>query len=401
MKKSETSSVSLDELLTRGVDSIYPSTLEIKKTLLSGKKFRLYQGFDPTGTQLHIGHTVALWKLRQFQQLGHEVIFLIGDGTGQAGDPSGKTTARDRFLTRDELRANARDYVHQASKIVQFDGPNPVKILYNGDWLNKLGLVEILNLAGHFSVQQLLERDMFQNRMKKGETINLREFLYPLLQGYDSVAMNVDLEIGGTDQTFNMLAGRLLVKAMLGKEKFVLTVPLLTDAHGKKIGKTEGNVIGITDRPNELFGKIMALADSVIGPAFELITPIPMGEVNQIKTKLNDPKTNPMEFKKKLAHTLVSLYHSIDEASKAQKYFEQTVQHRQLPMENVESFSTTDHQFSSVALKSGLVTSMSELKRLVKQGGVYINNERVTDINRELKDGDIIRRGSHRIVKVN
>src|SRR5258708_5231076 len=216
----------IDGVLIRGVAQILPTKEGLAK-LMAKKKITLYQGFDPTGTQLHIGHAVALRKLRQFQDLGHHVIFLIGDGTGQAGDPSGKKQTREKFFTNQELRENAKGYVMQASKIVRFDGENPVEILYNGDWLNKLKLVDILTIAQNFSVQQLIERDMFQERIKKNESINLREFLYPLLQGYDSVAMKVDLELGGTDQTFNMLAGRTLVKSFLNKEKFVMSVPLL------------------------------------------------------------------------------------------------------------------------------------------------------------------------------
>src|SRR3989344_3164145 len=248
----------IEELLTRGVDKIYPSKEEHEKVLRSGKKLKLYQGFDPTGTELHIGHMVGLRKLRQWQDLGHHVIFLIGDGTGQAGDPSGKTRAREKFLTNEELRRNAVDYIKQAGKIVRFEGKNPVEILFNGDWLNKLTLVEILNIMDHVSFQQIFERDLFQERIKKGEEIKFREFFYPLLQGYDSVSMGVDLELGGSDQTFNMLVGSKLVSEMLHKDKFVMTTPLLTDSRGVKIGKTEGNVIALTDSPNDLFGKIMA-----------------------------------------------------------------------------------------------------------------------------------------------
>ncbi|OGI83649.1 tyrosine--tRNA ligase, partial [Candidatus Nomurabacteria bacterium RIFCSPHIGHO2_12_FULL_40_77] len=232
MKSKNTDKVG--ELLTRGVDKIYPSKEKLEEVLRSDKKLRLYQGFDPTGDKLHIGHMVGFRKHRQWQDLGHEVIFLIGDGTGQAGDPSGRKKTREKFFTQAELRANAKDYLAQAKKIVRFDGENPVKILYNADWLNKLNLVDILDIAQHFSVQQLIERDMFQDRLKKGESINLREFLYPLLQGYDSVAMDVDLELGGSDQTFNMLCGRHLMKAMKNKEKFVMTTPLLEDAKGLK-----------------------------------------------------------------------------------------------------------------------------------------------------------------------
>lgn len=202
----------VDELLTRGVDTVYPTKETLEKVLRSGKKLTLYQGFDPTGIQMHIGHMVGLRKLAQFQKLGHKVIFLIGDGTGLAGDPSGKTRARDKFLSRGELRQNARDYVQQASKIVNFEGENPIEIRYNGDWLTKLTLQDLLEIAGNFTLQQLEERDLFEKRKKEGLPINMREFMYPLLQGYDSVAMEVDLEIGGSDQMFNMLAGRTLVQ---------------------------------------------------------------------------------------------------------------------------------------------------------------------------------------------
>src|SRR3989338_4578313 len=246
----------IDELLTRGVDRIYPSKEALEQILRSGKKIKLYQGFDPTGAKLHIGHMVGFRKHRQWQDLGHEVIFLIGDGTGEAGDPTGKKKTREKFFTSEELRENAKGYLAQASKVVRFDGPNPIKIMYNGDWLNKLTKTDILNIAEHFSLQQLLERDMFQERMKAGEEINMREFLYPLLQAYDSVAMEVDLELGGSDQTFNMLAGRMLLREMKNKEKFVMTTPLLSDSKGVKIGKSEGNVIGLTDNPSDTFGKI-------------------------------------------------------------------------------------------------------------------------------------------------
>ena len=311
----------IENLLTRGVDKIYPSKDFLEKELLSGRKIRLYQGFDPTGTKLHIGHMVGLRKHRQWQDMGHEVIFLIGDGTGQAGDPSGKKKTREKFFTQEELRANAIDYLSQASKVVRFDGPNPIKIMYNSDWLNKLTLVDILGIAQNFSVQQLIERDMFQDRLKNGETINLREFLYPLLQGYDSVAMEVDLELGGSDQTFNMLAGRTLLKAMKNKEKFVMTTPLLADSKGVKIGKSEGNAIGLTDEPSDLFGKIMSLGDDAIIPMFTLLTDVPLAEIETF-----DITKEPMALKMRVAHTIVANLHSFEMAKKAELDFTNTFQ---------------------------------------------------------------------------
>lgn len=371
----------IDHLLTRGVDTIYPNREALEKVLRSGKKLRLYQGFDPTGTQLHIGHAVAMRKLREWQDLGHHVIFLIGDGTGQAGDPSGKKKTREKFMTRDELRTNAVDYVKQASKIVRFDGNNPVEILYNGDWLNKLKLVDILDIAGHFSWQQLAERDLYQERIKKGETLNFREAMYPLLQGYDSVAMKVDLEMGGTDQTFNMLAGRMLVREMLQKEKFVMTVPLLTDAKGVKIGKSEGNVIGLTDAPNDFYGKIMALGDDAIIPCFTLLTDLSDDEITTMKTAM-EVGENPMAFKKLLAFELTKEFNSENAAKDAQKEFETRFQKGNISGATLPLVSMTKQKTNSSIYESlvsfGLASSKSEAKRLVEQKAVRINGVLVT-----------------------
>lgn len=390
----------IEHLLTRGVDKIYPIREVLEKILRSGKKLKLYQGFDPTGDKLHIGHAVGFRKLRQWQDLGHEVIFLIGDGTGQAGDPSGKKTARDKFFTRDELRQNGKDYVLQSSKIVRFDGPNPIKILYNGDWLNKLGLVEILNIAGHFTLQQMLERDLYQERLKSGVDLSLREFMYPLLQGYDSVAMEVDLELGGSDQTFNMLAGRKLVSQMLHKEKFVMTVPLLTDAKGTKIGKTEGNVIGLTDAPIDFFGKIMALGDDAIVNCFTLLTDTPIEEIDGMKKKMGAGE-NPMVFKKLLAFELTKQFNSEKNAAAAQAAFEQTFQDRQVPTD-VPEFATGQTEWSPIDLlvATKLASSKSEAKRLIEQGAVEINGVlcQVTGIT--IKNNDILKVGKKKFLRI-
>lgn len=392
----------IDVLLTRGVDKIYPSREALEKVLRSGKKLKLYQGFDPTGTKLHIGHTVGFRKLRQWQDLGHEVIFLIGDGTGQAGDPSGKKTAREKFFTREELRQNGKDYVMQSSKIMRFDGPNPVKILYNGDWLNKLGLVEILDIAGHFTLQQMLERDLYQERLKTEVDLSLREFLYPLLQGYDSVAMAVDLELGGSDQTFNMLAGRKLVKAMLGKEKFVMTVPLLTDAKGTKIGKTEGNVIGITDPPNEFFGKIMSLGDDAILNSFTLLTDTPVETIEEMKKKMEKGE-NPMTFKKKLAFELTKQFNSENAARVAQEQFERVHQKGENP-ENAAEFSTSQNDWNPIDLLvvTKLANSKSDAKRLLEQKAIELNSLLITSHLSLLtiSDGDILKVGKKKFLKI-
>lgn len=393
----------IDEILTRGVDHIYPTREALEKVLRSGKKLRLYQGFDPTGTQLHIGHAVAIRKLRQFQDLGHHVIFLIGDGTGQAGDPSGKMKARGLFMSREELRKNARDYVAQAGKIVRFGGDNPIELLHNSDWLNNLKLLDILTIAQHFSLQQMIERDMYQERMKAGDTINLREFMYPLLQGYDSVAMSVDLELGGTDQTFNMLAGRTLVKAMQRREKFVMTVPLLEDAKGVKIGKTEGNVIGITDPPNEFFAKIMALGDDAIFPCFTLVTGVPMEKIEEMKRKMKAGE-NPMTFKKQLAFELTKQFNGENEARSSQTEFEKIIQQKELPRLNVSihESSQTRANIIDLVVETKLASSKSEAKRLLEQGAIEINGKAVNhqSLTVKLNNGDIIKVGKKRFIKI-
>ena len=384
----------IDELLTRGVDKIYPSKESLKQILLSGKKLKLYQGFDPTSNKLHIGHMVGLRKHRQWQDLGHEVIFLIGDGTGEAGDPTGKKKTREKFFTSEELRANAKDYLTQAKKIVHFHGNNPIKVMYNGDWLNKLTKTEILNIAQHFSVQQLIERDMFQERLKEGVPINLREFLYPLLQAYDSVAMDVNLELGGSDQTFNMLAGRALMKAMKGKEKFVMTTPLLSDSKGIKIGKSEDNVIGLTDEPNDLFGKIMALGDDAIIPMFTLLTDVPDEEIRNFNLK-----KNAMNLKKRIAFILVTTLHGEKEAKEAEKSFTNTFQKGEIPQDIKEII--LKGRPIDIIIASGVVKTTSAARRLLGDGAVtdLINNKKII-LKDEFVSGHVYKIGKHGFIRI-
>ncbi len=384
----------ITELLTRGVDKIYPSREALEKVLRSGKKLKLYQGFDPTGDKLHLGHMVGLRKHRQWQDLGHEVIFLIGDGTGQAGDPTGKKKTREKFFSNTELRENAKGYLEQASKIVRFDGENPVKILYNGDWLNKLTLPEILNILGNFSEQQLVERDMFQERLKNQEEINMREFMYPVLQAYDSVAMDVDLELGGSDQTFNMLAGRTLMRKIKGKEKFVMTTPLLEDAKGVKIGKTEGNVIGLTDEPGELFGKIMALGDDAIVPMFTLLTDVPLEEIKKL-----DIKKDAMSLKKRVAKILVAALHSEKEAEQAEKNFANTFSKKEIP-KDIQEIKLGKNPLDTL-VSGKLATSISAARRLLEEGAVTdLTDDKKIGLKDKLISGHAYKIGKHKFVKI-
>lgn len=386
----------IKELLTRGVDKIYPSKEKLEEVLRSGKKLKLYQGFDPSGNQLHIGHMVGFRKHRQWQDLGHEVIFLIGDGTGQAGDPSGKHKTREKFFTGEELRNNAKDYLAQASKIVRFDGENPIKIMYNGDWLNKLTLINILDIAQHFSVQQLIERDMFQERLKKGESINLREFLYPLLQGYDSVAMEVDLELGGSDQTFNMLTGRTLLRAMKNKEKFVMTTPLLSDSKGVKIGKSEGNVIGLTDEASELFGKIMSLGDDAIIPMFTLLTDVPIEEIEKF-----DLKKDAMSLKKRVAQMIITQLHDEESAKHAEEAFSNTFQKGEIP-EDMTEIKSDGKSLMDLLVREKIVSSKGDFRRLIEENAVtnLDTDEKITDSNFIPEVGQKFRIGKKRFLKI-
>ena len=271
----------IEELLTRGVANIIPSKEELANVLKSGKKLRLYNGIDPTGLHLHLGHMVVLRKLRQFQDLGHETIVLIGDFTARIGDPTDKLSTRYK-LTKKQVEENAANYKKSISKILDLNKSN-IRFLHNETWTNKLKPEDMLELASNFTVSQLLERDMFQERTKMGKEIYLHEFLYPIFQAYDSVTMDVDMEIGGNDQTFNMLAGRTLMKKLKNKEKFVLATKLLTDPTGRKMGKTEGNLIALDEAPTEIFGKVMAWTDEIIGLGLELLTDVPTHEIQTTK----------------------------------------------------------------------------------------------------------------------
>lgn len=382
----------IEELLTRGVEKIYPSKETLEEVLRSGKKLRLYQGFDPTGTKLHLGHMVGLRKLAAWQALGHHVIFLIGDYTAMIGDPSGKLSLR-KTLTHEETLANAKNYKEQASKILKFDGNNPAEMLFNGDWLGKLSAIEFLRIAGNLTYSQVIERDMFQDRLKQGQDIYTNEFLYPVMQAYDSVAMNVDLEMGGKDQMFNMMIGRKLMRNMLKKEKFVMTMKLLEDKHGVKIGKTEGNAIAMDDKPEDLFGKIMAFPDEVVAQCFESLTTISLEEI---------PAKDPLIDKKRLAFEIVKDLNDEKKAKEAQKFWEETFQKKEIPEEMEEVKAKTGELLSEVLVKNKILASKSEWRRLVEGNGVHDleKNSTITDQNIKISENLTLKIGKKRFVKV-
>ncbi|MCL4382195.1 MAG: tyrosine--tRNA ligase [Patescibacteria group bacterium] len=366
----------IDELLTRGVEKIYPSKEALETVLRTGKKLRIYQGFDPTAPELHLGHMIGLRKLRQWQDLGHEVIFLIGDFTGMIGDPSGKDKTRIP-LTREQVLLNAKTYQEQARRVLRFSGENPVQLKFNSTWLGKLSAEELLRLTSNLTYQQVIERDMFQKRLEKKMDISLVEFFYPFMQGYDSVAMDIDVEVGGSDQLFNMMTGRDLMRKLKKKEKFVMTTPLLTDSSGRKIGKTTGNIITLTAPANDFYGLIMSLGDDVIVRCFEYLTDLPLDEVNEIREKIKKGE-NPMVYKKKLARKLTAMLNSEASAEEAEKEFERVHQKGQIP-EQVSIFKLSNKitDFYDLLVKSQIASSRGEAKRLIEQRAIKVNGKTV------------------------
>lgn len=374
----------IEEVLTRGVQQVLPSKKGLAD-LMAKKKITLYQGFDPSIPSLHLGNFVGIRKLAQFQKLGHKVIFLIGDFTGMIGDPTDKSASRKK-LTKKQVVENAGGWKKQIENIIDFEGENKVEIKYNSVWLSKLKFEEIIDLASNFTVQQLLERNFFQERIKRKKPIYFHEFLYPLMQGYDSVKMGVDLEIGGNDQLFNMMAGRMLMKTMKSKEKFVLTMKLLVDPTGKKMGKTEGNVINLTDSAENIFGKIMALPDSLLNAEVELLTDLP---IDFTKDK------NPLDAKKAVAFEVVKQVHGRDGANKAQDHFEKTFQKRE---PNYAKSVPTGRNLVEVVGK--VVGSKSEAKRLILQGGVDVDEKTVSDPTHKIKGEEKLKIGKKTFVRV-
>ncbi|MDD5145425.1 MAG: tyrosine--tRNA ligase [Candidatus Pacebacteria bacterium] len=401
--KTETDPQKIKNALARGVEKIYPDFASLEKKLASGKRLRLYCGYDPSGASLHIGHLITLKKLAGFQSLGHEIIMLIGDFTGMIGDPTEKATTRKK-LTRQEVLRNSKNYKKLAGKIISFSPPNPAKILYNSKWSDKLTFVDLIELASNFTVQQMITRDMFQERIKEGRPIFLHEFLYPLAQAYDSVAMDVDLEVGGKDQTFNMLCGRDLMKVLKNKEKFVLALKLLTDPSGKKMGKSEGNAINIDDKPKEMFGKIMNWPDELIVPGLELCTNVPLDEISSISEEIKNKRMNPRDAKAMLAKEIVAICYDKKTADGAEEEFNKVFKEKEAPSD-IPEIKIEEKALSILDLlvRTNLVRSKSEAKRLVLQGGVKIENKTEKNWEKEIpiKEGMVIQIGKRRFVKVN
>lgn len=389
----------IDSLLTRAVEQIIPSKEELEKVLRSGKKLRVYQGFDPSSPQLHIGHMIGLRKLSQWQELGHEVIFLIGDFTGRIGDPTGKEETRP-LLSKETVEKNAGTYQEQAGKILRFKGKNPVKIKFNSQWLDKLSMPEVFNLAAQVTYQQVIKRDLYQRRLEQEQDISMNEIMYPLMQGYDSVAMDVDVEIGGRDQLFNMMMGRHLMHKLKRKNKFVMTTALLLDSQGNKIGKTEGNATALTADPGQIFGAIMNFPDETIVNGLAYLTDVPQEEIQNIEKTIKSGQ-NPIQFKKKLAFEVVKQLDGQDAAHTTQKNFEKVFQEGGKPEEiPTIKINKSPVDIINLLVENKLVNSRSQAKRLLEDSAIEVDGGVVKNSQVDLKNGQVIRVGKKVFVKI-
>ncbi len=382
----------IEEVLTRGVDQILPSK-EGLKSLMKKKKIRLYLGIDPTSSRLHLGHTIGLKKLQEFADLGHEAILVIGTGTVLAGDPSLRDTKRP-LITQEEIKSNIRTWKGQAAKVLDF---SKIKIKYNGDWLLKLTLKDIIRIASHISAVKLFQREMFQKRIKRGDTIWTHEILYPLLQGYDSFAMDVDLEIGGSDQIFNMLIGRELQQKMRNKEKFVLTFPLIFGVDGKPMSKSSGNCVWLEDPPGQMYGKIMSMPDELIWDYFKLLTRVSPEEIEKNR------RLNPRDAKSFLASEIVAIYHGKKSALEATEEFNRIFKQKIQPL-NLPEIKLKEQKIDILdfLVKTKLVSSKSEAKRLILQRGIKIDGKTEEDWKRDvqIKKGMVVQVGRRKFVKI-
>ncbi len=384
-------------VLTRGVSKIYPEDDFLFQQLASGKQLKIYSGIDPTAKTLHLGHGMVLLKLKKMQELGHKIILLIGDFTAMIGDPTDKMAVRKK-LTREEVLDNCANYKEQIGRILDFDGDNPAELKYNSEWFSQMNFADVLELSSKFTVQRMLERDMFARRLDSGKPIYIHEFLYPLLQGYDSVALDVDLEIGGNDQIFNMLVGRTLLKELKHKEKAVLALKLLTDNSGQKMSKTANNMIALNDKPEDAFGKIMNWPDEFIINGFEMCTYKPLAEIEDIKKQIK-AGANPRDFKLVLAKEIISIFFGVEQAEQAQNYFEQVIQKKELP-DNILEIKPDDYTVLQALKQAKYISSNSEFRRLITQKGIKLNGEVIEDLNTSVKSGDIIQKGKRFFLKI-
>ncbi|MCL1865405.1 MAG: tyrosine--tRNA ligase [Spirochaetes bacterium] len=395
------------ELLKRGTEEILPIE-EFKKKLDQSEKenkpLTIKTGFDPTAPDIHLGHTVLLRKMRHFQDMGHKIIFLIGDFTGMIGDPSGKSETRKR-LTREDVLRNAETYKKQVFKILD---EQKTTIVFNSEWLNPMRFEEILELTAKYTVARMLERDDFSNRYKSQKTISILEFMYPLIQGYDSVALKADVELGGTDQKFNLLVGRDLQREYGQEPQVIMTLPLLVGLDGvQKMSKSLNNYIGINEPPKEIFGKTMSIDDNIMFKYYELTTDVPMGEVSQMKEDMQTGKMHPKDIKVRLAKELCAQFYDKKTADEAEAEFNKIFVNKDTPDE-IPEFKVQDSDLKDgkiwivkLMVLAGLADTNGEARRLITNGGVTFENEKIADPDFELsKNNGIIKVGKRKFVKI-
>lgn len=399
MSKVVTDKKIIDELLTRGVDEVIVKN-HLERRLKRGDKLRVKFGIDPTSPDLHLGHSVPLRKLRQFQDLGHQVIFLIGDFTAMIGDPSARTALR-RPLTREQIRKNMRNYVKQAGKILDI---KKIEVRYNSEWYDKKKADFIMEISSRFTIARLMERDDFKRRIKEDMDISMLEVTYPLLQGYDSVVLKADVEIGGTDQKFNLLMGRKVQKRYNQPQQDIITVPLLEGTDGvQKMSKTYNNWIGLTEKPDKIYGKVMSIPDARLWKYFGLLTNISSKEIEKMKADAKKAILNPRDAKVRLAREIVTIYHGKVAASKAEKEFNRVFKEHKIPT-RVKSHKLREKNLDILTLltKTKLAPSKAEAKRLVIQGGVKIDGKVVKDWKKDIsiKPGRVLQVGKRRFIKL-
>ena len=389
------------KLIKKGAEEILKEEELLNKISKKGK-IRVKAGFDPTAPDLHLGHTVLIQKLKHFQDLGHEVYFLIGDFTGMIGDPTGKSETR-KALTEKEVKKNAETYKEQIFKILD---ESKTKIVFNSEWLGKFSAEEIIKLCSKYTVARMLERDDFSNRFKNNISISIHEFLYPLFQGYDSVAINSDIELGGTDQKFNLLVGRDLQKDYGQEPQVILTMPILEGLDGKnKMSKSLNNYIGIQENPNDIYGKLMSISDQLMVRYYELLSDISYNGFEKLKQGITTGTVHPMDAKKRLAFEIVNRFHGYTKAKEAEEFFTKLFSKKEIPDDliTVEINISTDTIWICKLLKDiGMASSNGEVKRLIKQGALKIDNEKVSDENLEISKGfnGIIKLGKKKIKKI-
>jgi len=383
----------IKEVLTRGVEEIIVKE-NLEKKLRSGKKLRIKLGIDPTSPNLHLGRSVTLLKLRDFQQLGHKIVLIIGDFTGLVGDTSDKDSERP-MLERKVVKENMKNYVAQAGKVIDI---KKCEVRYNSEWLGKLNYGEIGAQANLFSVAEFITRENIKRRLDTGKRVSLREMIYPLMQGYDSVAIRADVEIGGTDQRFNLLAGRKMQPFYKQAGQNIITGPLVEGTDGRKMSSSWGNTINLNEAPNQMFGKVMSVKDDLIIRYFTLLTRVAMKDVRKYEREIKEG-ANPRDFKLKLAFEIVKFYHGEKAAKAAWDYFLKTFSKKETP-KDIPLLRVKDHDIISVLIESGACASKAEARRVIQQGGVKINEKRVLSFDRITRTGDIIQKGKRFFIKI-